>query len=53
MQIPGLGEMGTTGVLAGLGMSWTPLAFLWKISLTVLLISIGMALLRFMPRAEA
>lgn len=52
MQIPGVGEMGTTGAVAAISLSWTPLALLWKISLIVLLISIIMALLRFIPRAE-
>jgi hypothetical protein len=52
MQIPGLGEVGTTGAVGALSMSMAPLAILWKISFTVLLVSIGMALLRFVPRAE-
>lgn len=52
MQIPGLGEMGTSGMVGALGTNWSMLAIFWKISLSILLISIAMALLRFLPRAE-
>jgi hypothetical protein len=52
MQIPGFGEVGSTGLVAGLGLSMSPVAIAWKISLAVLAVSIIMALLRFIPRAE-
>lgn len=52
MQIPGLGEMGTAGMVGALGLNWSMLAIFWKISLSILLISVGMALARFIPRAE-
>ncbi len=52
MQIPGFGEVGSSGMAAALGMSLTPVAILWKISLITLLVSIMWALERFVPRAE-
>ena len=52
MQIPGFGEVGSTGLVGAVGLSASPMAIAWKISLVVLMISIGMALLRLVPRAE-
>jgi uncharacterized membrane protein len=52
MQIPGFGEVGSTGMVGAAGLSLTPVAIAWKIALITLLISLFMVLARFIPRAE-
>jgi hypothetical protein len=52
MQIPGFGEVGQTGLVGAVGLSASPVAIAWKIALITLLISIFVALSRFIPRAE-
>jgi hypothetical protein len=53
MQIPGVGDVGSTGLVGAVGVSATPVGIAWKIALITLVISIGVALSRFIPRAEA